>query len=93
MGYGDVATLTKTLCEAVRCGADLGDFEYLRQYETERQRFNVPVAASIEALNSLYSNSFGPLVALRSLGLSAVNACRPLKDAVIRSAMYGVLTL
>lgn len=51
-----------------------GQSEYLRDFESERQKFVVPVMATIEALFRLYSSSFGPVVFARGVGLQAVNA-------------------
>lgn len=56
-----------------------GDEQTLHKYEKERQKYNVATMASIDGLYRLYNSSSTPLVLLRSLGLSAVNALSPLK--------------
>ena len=64
---------TVTLC------LSLGSLNHLLTYETERQRHNLPVLATIDGLQRLYSTDFTPLVMARSLGLTAVNSLTSLK--------------
>lgn len=56
-----------------------GALGHLMEYETERQRYVIPTLATVDGLNRLYSNAWTPLVLLRSVGLQATNALRPLK--------------
>lgn len=56
-----------------------GDIDYLKIYETSRQRHNMPTLLAIEGLYRLYRTSFAPIVLLRSLGLQATHALDPLK--------------
>lgn len=56
-----------------------GDLTYLKQYESRRQRHNVPTMLAIDGLQKLYNTSFPPLVALRSVGLQITHAITPLK--------------
>lgn len=56
--------------------ADIG---YLKSYESNRQRHNIPTMLAIDGLHKLYKTSFGPVVALRSLGLQITHALSPLK--------------
>lgn len=56
--------------------ADMG---YLKSYESARQRHNIPTMLAIDGLHKLYKASFGPVVALRSLGLQITHALSPLK--------------
>lgn len=56
---------------------------HLLQYETERQRHNVPVTMVIDALQRLYSTNFTPAVVLRSLGLHATHSMTFLKVCII----------
>ncbi|XP_042219137.1 ubiquinone biosynthesis monooxygenase COQ6, mitochondrial-like isoform X2 [Homarus americanus] len=86
LGFGDVATLTDTLQNAVLIGADIGDEQILHQYESERQRHNVATLATIDGLYRLYNSTAPPLVLLRSLGLSAVNIMAPLKRQLMAHA-------
>jgi len=82
LGFGDVASLTRTLEEAVFTGEDIGSFSCLQQYETERQQKNVPMMAAIDSLHRLYSTTWPPAVLLRSVGLSAVDSLRPIKSRI-----------
>lgn len=86
LGFGDVAALTSCLENAVLLGAQLGDEQTLHQYEKERQKYNVATMASIDGLYRLYNSSSPPLVLLRSLGLSTVNALSPLKRRIMQHA-------
>lgn len=52
---------------------------YLKQYESRRQRHNVPTMLAIDGLHKLYNTTFPPLVALRSVGLQITQALPPLK--------------
>ena len=46
-------------------GAGLGHRAYLLQYETERQRHNVPTMLAIDSLQKLYSTTLTPVVLAR----------------------------
>ncbi|XP_063908111.1 ubiquinone biosynthesis monooxygenase COQ6, mitochondrial isoform X2 [Zophobas morio] len=86
LGFGDVICLNKVLAEAVYAGSTLGNLQYLKNYETERQRFNVPMILVVHGLVQLYSTQFTPVVILRSLGLQATNALTPLKKFLMSQA-------
>lgn len=86
LGFGDVVSLTKSLEKGIACGADIGALDRLADYEKDRQMANIPVMATVDFLNRLYSNSWSPLVILRSLGLDAVNRIQPLKDLIMKQA-------
>lgn len=79
LGFGDVVELTKILGEAVENGCKLNDMHYLHEYETQRQRYNVPLMFTIDALHRLYDGTATPIVLARSLGLQLTNAIPPLK--------------
>ena len=64
---------TVTFCLSV------GSLNHLLTYETERQRHNLPVLATIDGLQRLYSTDFTPFVLARSLGLTTVNSLTMLK--------------
>lgn len=85
-GFGDVAKLTEVLTKAVYDGSDLGSVSYLKEYETARQRKVVPVMATVDGLQRLYSTDFTPIVLLRSMGLQATNAMSFLKEKIVKEA-------
>ncbi|KPP68286.1 hypothetical protein Z043_113045 [Scleropages formosus] len=86
LGFGDVACLTKVLSQAVFNGKDLGAMQHLLEYETERQRHNLPMMAAIDLMKRLYSTNAAPVVLLRTLGLQATNAVPPLKEQIMAFA-------
>uniref|UniRef100_A0A671R3Q2 Ubiquinone biosynthesis monooxygenase COQ6, mitochondrial n=1 Tax=Sinocyclocheilus anshuiensis TaxID=1608454 RepID=A0A671R3Q2_9TELE len=79
LGFGDVAYLTKVLSQAAFNGKDLGAMQHLLEFETERQRHNLPMMAAIDLMKRLYSTNAAPMVLLRTFGLQATNALPPLK--------------
>ncbi|CAG5124945.1 unnamed protein product [Candidula unifasciata] len=86
LGFGDVQCLSDILGRAAYNGSDLGSLPHLLQYETERQRHNVPVMVAIDGLQRLYCNQFTPFVVLRNLGLHTVQSLPFLKNAIINQA-------
>lgn len=86
LGFGDVATLNELLGEAAYSGREIGHISDLREYETRRQRHNVPTMIAIDGLHKLYNTDFLPVVLLRSFGLQFTNAINPLKTAFIDHA-------
>ncbi|XP_066551133.1 ubiquinone biosynthesis monooxygenase COQ6, mitochondrial isoform X3 [Amia ocellicauda] len=86
LGFGDVACLTRLLSQAAFDGKDVGSTQHLLEYETERQRHNLPMMAAIDLMKRLYSTNTAPLVLLRTLGLQATNAVPPVKEQIIAFA-------
>ncbi|KAI2619324.1 ubiquinone biosynthesis hydrox [Hypoxylon sp. NC1633] len=78
-GQGDVECLARTLEYAVDHGQDIGARATLEPYAAERYAANHVLLGVCDKLHKIYSVGSGPLVPLRSLGLSAVNAMGPLK--------------
>lgn len=56
-----------------------GAMQHLLEYETERQRHNLPMMAAIDLMKRLYSTNAAPMVLLRTFGLQATNMLPPLK--------------
>ncbi|VDM56767.1 unnamed protein product [Angiostrongylus costaricensis] len=79
LGWNDVAVLNRILARAALDGADLGALTYLRDYDTQAQRHNIPVMVSCDWLNRLYRTNAAPIVMLRSLGLAAFHRLTPVK--------------
>lgn len=78
-GQGDVESLVKTIEYSVKHGRDIGVEMSLEAYNAERYAKNHVLMGVVDKLHKLYSVGSGPLVPLRSVGLSAVNALGPLK--------------
>lgn len=53
--------------------------QHLLEFETERQRHNLPMMAAIDLMKRMYSSNAAPMVLLRTFGLQATNALPPLK--------------
>ncbi|PSR82716.1 hypothetical protein BD289DRAFT_370895 [Coniella lustricola] len=85
-GQGDVESLVKTIEYAVNHGQDIGTQMSLESYNAERYAANHAVLGVCDKLHKLYSVGSGPLVSLRSLGLDAVNAMKPVKKFLMNQA-------
>ncbi|XP_050404132.1 ubiquinone biosynthesis monooxygenase COQ6, mitochondrial [Patella vulgata] len=86
LGFGDVSCLNEILTKAVGLGSDPGSLKHLLEYETRRQRHVIPVMATIDGLQRLYTTNFSPLVLIRSLGLHTTNSLHFIKNRIIRQA-------
>ncbi|CAK7267070.1 Putative ubiquinone biosynthesis monooxygenase [Sporothrix epigloea] len=86
LGQGDVESLSKTIAYAVQHGQDLGVRTSLESYPAERYVANHVLMGVCDKLHKLYAVESGPLVPLRSLGLRAVDAMRPLKNFLMSQA-------
>ncbi|XP_076604280.1 ubiquinone biosynthesis monooxygenase COQ6, mitochondrial isoform X1 [Chaetodon auriga] len=86
LGFGDVACLTQLLSQAAFNGKDLGAIQHLLEYETERQRHNLPMMAAIDLMKHLYSTNAAPVVLLRTFGLQATNMLPSLKEQIMAFA-------
>lgn len=56
-----------------------GAIQHLLEYETERQRHNLPMMTAIDLMKRLYSTNVAPVVLLRTFGLQATNMLPALK--------------
>ncbi|KAF2754301.1 ubiquinone biosynthesis monooxygenase COQ6 [Pseudovirgaria hyperparasitica] len=85
-GQADVAALLDTIETAVVHGQDIGSTISLEAYNAARYAENNALLGVVDKLHMLYSVESGPIVGLRSLGLSAVNAMGPVKEFFMRRA-------
>ncbi|KAK8049671.1 monooxygenase-like protein [Apiospora phragmitis] len=85
-GQGDVESLARAIEYSVLHGQDLGTRMSLEPYNAERYAVNHVMLGVVDKLHKLYSVGSGPLVPLRSFGLNAVNAMRPLKNFFMEQA-------
>jgi len=86
LGFGDVATLTDVIVQAVANGADIGSTVYLDEYQSSRLQHNIPVMASIHGLHFLYNTTWTPFVLLRSVGFNLLDALPSIKQLISRRA-------
>ncbi|KAL1894443.1 putative ubiquinone biosynthesis monooxygenase [Ceratocystis pirilliformis] len=85
-GQGDVQSLVRAIESAVLHGQDIGSILSLEPYNAERYAANHVLMGICDKLHKLYSFGSGPIVPLRSAGLAAVNALRPLKNFFMEKA-------
>lgn len=65
-----------------------GAIQHLLEYETERQRHNLPMMAAIDLMKRLYSTDAAPVVLLRTFGLQATNMLPMLKVRLPATATH-----
>ncbi|MER8365214.1 ubiquinone biosynthesis hydroxylase [Mesorhizobium sp. M1378] len=86
LGFKDVAALAEVVVEADRLGQDIGALDVLERYQQWRRFDTVQMGITTDVLNRLFSNDFGPLRALRDIGLGLVERIPRLKGFFIRQA-------
>lgn len=86
LGFKDAAALAEVIVEADRLGRDIGALDVLEAYQAWRRFDTVRMGVTTDVLNRLFSNDFGPLRALRTLGLGIVERTPRLKDFFISQA-------
>lgn len=67
-------------------GQDLGALLSLEPYNADRYYKNHLMMGVVDKLHKLYGTELGPIVAARSVGLSAVNMLTPLKGFFMKQA-------
>lgn len=86
LGLRDVGALAEVIVETRRLGLDVGSSPNLARYEAWRRFDNTLFALSMDGLNRLFSNSVGPLQALRRFGLDLVDGIPSMKALFMRQA-------
>ena len=86
LGFKDVAALAEVTLEAARLGLDIGSLDVLKRYERWRRFDSVTLAASMDALNRIFSNDIAPLRMARDLGMGIVDQIGPLRRFFMRHA-------
>ncbi|MGQ7794384.1 ubiquinone biosynthesis hydroxylase [Faunimonas sp. B44] len=86
LGFRDVAALAETVVDAARLGLDIGALDVLQRYERWRRYDTFQMGVTTDVLNRLFSNDFGPLRAVRDIGLGIVDRLPPLKRLFIGEA-------
>ncbi|MBS0433146.1 MAG: UbiH/UbiF/VisC/COQ6 family ubiquinone biosynthesis hydroxylase [Proteobacteria bacterium] len=83
LGLRDVAELVSVLSEAREADRDFTAMHVLQRYARRRRSADTLDALSFDALARVFAMRAPPLVALRGLGMRAVNASRPLKRKLV----------
>lgn len=86
LGFRDAAALAEVVVEADRLGRDIGAVDVLEEYERWRRFDMVQMGVTTDVLNRLFSNDFGPLRALRDIGLGLVERMPRMKNYFIGQA-------
>jgi len=86
LGLRDAAALAEVIVDARRLGLDVGSSVVLSRYEGWRKFDNALFAASMDALNRLFSNDIAPIKFARRAGIDVVDAIAPLKRFFMRQA-------
>ncbi len=90
MGLRDAAALAETILAARDRGEDIGNLTVLRRYDQWRRWENSVILAFTDTLDRMFSNDFGLTIALRRLGLWALDTFPPVKTTALR-LMTGLL--
>lgn len=85
MGQTDVAALVEAIEAGVDRGLDIGLMLVLEQYVATAWPSNHALMGVCDKLHKIFSTDFGPLVALRGIGLKTINLVDPVKDFMIRA--------
>lgn len=86
LGFKDAAALAETIVEADRLGLDIGALDVLQRYERWRRFDTWQMGVTTDVLNRLFSNDFGPLRAVRDIGLGLVDRMPGMKNFFIGQA-------
>lgn len=86
LGFRDAAALAEVVVEADRMGQDIGSIDVLERYQMWRRFDTFQMGVTTDVLNRMFSNDFGPLRAVRDIGLGVVDRLPGLKSFFIRQA-------
>ncbi|MEM6500669.1 MAG: FAD-dependent hydroxylase [Cyanobacteria bacterium P01_C01_bin.89] len=84
LGIRDGAALAEVLVAACQRGDDLGAVETLRPYDRQRRWGNLLILGFTDILDRVFSNQWLPVMAVRRLGLFAMQRVAPIKQIAIR---------
>lgn len=86
LGLRDVAELARVLGDVRDAGRDFAATHVLQRYARRRRSADTLDALSFDALSRAFAWRASPLVALRGIGMRAVNALAPLKRKLVEHA-------
>ncbi|KAG4306071.1 hypothetical protein PORY_000059 [Pneumocystis oryctolagi] len=84
MGLGDVKSLSEVIHNALSVGQDIGNFQVLQQYTSNRYLKNCIMLCITDKLYKLYSTNNPFIVKLRSIGLNSINQFDWVKRMLMR---------
>lgn len=87
LGLLDAAVLAEVVVDARSEGRDPGALPVLRRYARWRRGDNLLMMTIMDGFNALFGTDRAPVQWVRNLGMSAVNAVLPVKDALMAQAM------
>lgn len=85
MGQTDVAALVEALEKGVERGLDIGSTLVLENYVAKAWPANHVLMGVCDKLHKIFATNFGPLVALRGLGMKSLNMLDGVKELMIRA--------
>ncbi len=83
----DIACLSVLYTKYKNIGLGLGCFQSLNEYQKERMKDNIAMAAITDSLNKLFSNNIPFVKEMRQLGLKLINNIPPLQKFFMEYAM------
>ncbi|CAM9939624.1 unnamed protein product [Scytosiphon promiscuus] len=89
LGIADADALARAVMEGRRSGTDVGSKTLLGRYEEERKTEALVMMGALDVLHRLFGSDARAVAAVRSAGLSALNAAGPVKRRLARHAMGG----
>lgn len=89
LGLLDAAELAAQVGGAQQRGIDPGHPAILRRYERRRRADNLAMLAVTDGLERLFSSRSAWAEGARRIGMGWVNGLAPIRNALIRHAMYG----
>jgi len=86
LGIRDAAALAEVLADAKSLGLELGSGVTLQRYANWRKLDSMGLVAATDMFNRLFSNDYGPLRAVRGLGISLVDRIPAARQFFMREA-------
>ncbi len=83
----DIAALGALITEAHEAGDDIGSDALLTRYQRQRHFDTSLMMGTVDCLNKVFSTSFPPVVAARTLGLRLIKRMSRLKNILLKQAM------
>lgn len=87
LGLRDVQQISSLIEHALVKNMDIGSFALLNEYAQERQLDQNQVIGLTDALVTLFSNDYLPLVIGRNIGLKVMNYVSPIKNTLVNKLM------